>query len=178
MFSALRRKWLAWLRRGVWLGLLAVFAAPAQPFRIVESALDILGRPRVVLEGRADSYFVLRRGTNAAAINQPVQLVSGAEGLLSLTDPQVGRDVVFLRVQRVPQTTPLDLDGDGMDDLFELRRPGFLNALDPADAVRDQDGDGVIEAGPVNMVAGTATISATVPRGVGTLRASAQYAAP
>jgi pyruvate, water dikinase len=39
----------------------------------------------------------------------------------------------FYLVGRVPRHEPLDLDGDGVDDLFELLRPRYFNPLDPTD---------------------------------------------
>jgi hypothetical protein len=50
--------------------------------------------------------------------------------------------VAYYRLRRVPLDAPLDTDGDGIDDVWELHRPGILDALDPTDAVRDPDGDG------------------------------------
>jgi hypothetical protein len=44
--------------------------------------------------------------------------------------------------------------------------------------LRVTTGTGVTEAGPVNLVGGSVTIPVTVPKGLGTLQASAQYAAP
>jgi hypothetical protein len=43
----------------------------------------------------------------------------------------------------VPVSEPLDLDGDGIDDVFELRHPQALDPLDPSDAEKDYDGDGL-----------------------------------
>ena len=48
----------------------------------------------------------------------------------------------FYRVVRVPLDRPLDTDGDGIDDVYELRRGSFLDPLDPLDAGQDFDGDG------------------------------------
>jgi hypothetical protein len=36
-------------------------------------------------------------------------------------------------LRSVPLAAPLDLDGDGLDDVFELFRPLYLNPLDPND---------------------------------------------
>jgi hypothetical protein len=49
---------------------------------------------------------------------------------------------LYLRVRAVPQSAPRDEDGDGLDDVLELRWPGF-NPLDPSDALRDTEGDGM-----------------------------------
>src|SRR6185503_15077677 len=39
----------------------------------------------------------------------------------------------FYRVQGVPVSQPLDSDGDGLDDVYELIRPLYLNPLNPGD---------------------------------------------
>jgi hypothetical protein len=41
--------------------------------------------------------------------------------------------------------------------------------------VRINTGNGIINAGPVNMVGGAASVKATVPKGTGTLQATAQF---
>ena len=49
---------------------------------------------------------------------------------------------VFYRIRAVPFAQPLDLDGDGIDDGYELSHRTFLNPFNPADAALDYDGDG------------------------------------
>jgi alpha-tubulin suppressor-like RCC1 family protein len=97
----------------------------------------------------AGSYFILLRGGDLTTVNEPaalgmnpltshpeeVELVDGPSAL-----PIAAR---FYRVEQVPLDTPRDTDGDGMDDVFELRYSPTLNPLDPRDAGGDPDGDGV-----------------------------------
>lgn len=49
----------------------------------------------------------------------------------------------FSRIQAVSLFSPLDTDGDFIDDVYELNRPGILNPLDPSDANLDPDGNGL-----------------------------------
>ena len=49
----------------------------------------------------------------------------------------------YFRLHRLPLNAPADTDGDGIDDVWELERPGVLDPLDPTDAALDPDGDGV-----------------------------------
>ncbi|MFN0069753.1 MAG: hypothetical protein ACKVYV_19215 [Limisphaerales bacterium] len=125
------------------LGLLFAATAGAQEFRIVRAELDAGGRPRVQVPGNTNSYFILRRGESVTDVRLPVHVTLGAPGAVMLTDSRRTRDATFLRVQRVPVDAPLDSDGDGIDDLYELLRPTFLNPLDATDAPRDFDGDTV-----------------------------------
>ncbi|HRT04382.1 MAG TPA: hypothetical protein P5204_01660, partial [Kiritimatiellia bacterium] len=72
-------------------------------------------------------------------------LVLGAEGTQVWRD----RDALerkqrqFYRVFSRDVLHPLDSDGDGIDDVYELRRPQLFDPLNPADAGGDADGDGL-----------------------------------
>jgi hypothetical protein len=63
---------------------------------------------------------------------------------LQLTDPTPAKTngPAFYRVQQVPIAQPLDSDGDGIDDVYELRHASFLHPLYANDAGQDFDGDG------------------------------------
>jgi len=50
---------------------------------------------------------------------------------------------LYYRLRRLPISDPDDYDGDGMDDVFELRHPSLLNPLDPSDGWMDTDDDGM-----------------------------------
>ena len=69
----------------------------------------------------------------------------GAEGAIGWQDEEsLGRSgQLFYRVLTRPVTAPADSDGDGMDDVFELRHAAVLDPLNPADAEEDADGDGL-----------------------------------
>ena len=49
----------------------------------------------------------------------------------------------FYRVRSASIFTPLDSDGDRIDDIYELLRPGILDPLDPSDANLDPDLNGL-----------------------------------
>ncbi len=97
----------------------------------------------VEVTGRAEAYYVLRRGPAVNAIQQAVAVRPGQTGVVSLRDEAAPPAAGFYRVQEVPRSQPLDVDGDGMDDLWEMERAPQLNPLDPADAALDPDGNGL-----------------------------------
>ncbi|MGD9612599.1 MAG: hypothetical protein AB7V22_06815, partial [Kiritimatiellia bacterium] len=72
-------------------------------------------------------------------------LVLGVEGTQVWRD----RDALerksrqFYRVFSRDVLQPLDSDGDGIDDVYELRRPHLLDPLNAGDAGGDADGDGL-----------------------------------
>jgi hypothetical protein len=90
------------------------------------------------------AYYVLYRGAEPANIQQPVQARLARFPPMRMTDPTPGSSNAssFYRIRAVPKSQPLDLDGDGIDDYYELRHAGFLNPFNAADATQDDDGDG------------------------------------
>ncbi len=130
-------------RLGVFL-LLAVCAA-AQDFRIADAQLTADGRLRVRHVGRTDAYYLLLRGDSPTEVTTVTDLKLGSVGTGELTDPRPVPSLTaaaFYRVREVSRSAPLDSDADGMDDVYELLRSGFLNPLNLADAAGDFDGDG------------------------------------
>ncbi|NLG36162.1 MAG: hypothetical protein GX548_12495, partial [Lentisphaerae bacterium] len=72
-------------------------------------------------------------------------LVLGVQGTQTWTSGDVlsRQNMQFYRVFSRDVMHPLDSDGDGIDDVYELRRPLLLNPLAPDDADADGDGDGL-----------------------------------
>jgi hypothetical protein len=122
----------------------AVPAFPASEFRITSQAVGADGKFRLSFSHtNAFSYFILYRGTDVANIHQPIDATLGPF-VFQLTDPTpvAANGSAFYRIRAVPLAQPLDLDGDGMDDGYELRHRTFLDPFNPADAALDFDGDG------------------------------------
>jgi hypothetical protein len=107
----------------------------AEPFRI-ESALR-LPSGQLALEYQADpgDYYALyvldQLGQGglpfAVQLGPPIARVEQFRVTPSLATQG------YYYLGRMSRTQPLDLDGDGVDDLFELLRPRYFNALDPTD---------------------------------------------
>lgn len=122
----------------------AMPALPAAEFRITSQAVGGDGRFRLSFTTtNSRSYFILHRGTEVTHIDQPVDATLGPF-VFQLADPTPvsSHATAFYRIRAVPFAQPLDLDGDGIDDAYELRHRIFLNPFNPADAAMDFDGDG------------------------------------
>ena len=121
---------------------LAVWAG--QELRIGQFGLEG-GRARVRHTSDTNSYYILYRGREVTAITLAVDAALGQDPEGQLSDPFLpGQNTgAFYRVRQLPVAQPLDTDGDGIDDVYELRHPAFLNPLNPLDAALDFDQDGV-----------------------------------
>jgi hypothetical protein len=117
--------------------------AVSAQFRILDAALDGAGRPEIRFEADPLSYFLLYRGDRVTGIDTPAAAVLGGIDPGLLKDQRLGVSGGFYRVRQVPLGDPLDVDGDGIDDVYELRHPSLLDPLNPADAGLDADGDGL-----------------------------------
>lgn len=91
----------------------------------------------VEFQSLAGNYYVLLAGPALTNLATPVDIGFGQPMRTSLHGPR--QQTCFYRVRGVHNSSPLDTDGDGMDDVFELRHG--LNALWD-DASEDADGDG------------------------------------
>src|SRR5436190_8684094 len=116
--------------------------ARAQAFSITNFNLVLNGPRTAQFSADAASYYILYSGTIVTNVSQPIAMALGTSGSLSLQDASPQTAAQFYRVARIPLTQPLDSDGDGIDDVFELSYPGCLNPLDATDASVDCDGDG------------------------------------
>jgi alpha-tubulin suppressor-like RCC1 family protein len=90
------------------------------------------------------AYYILSRGAEPTNIQQPVQarLAEFPPVLVIDPAPDSSNASAFYRIGAVPVSQALDLDGDGIDDVYELRHARFLNPLNASDAMEDSDGDG------------------------------------
>jgi hypothetical protein len=116
--------------------------AAAQTFSITNFSVGPSGARTAQFSADTNSYYILYGGTVITNISQPISLVLGVAGALSLQDTSPQLAAQFYRVAQIPLTQPLDSDGDGIDDVFELTYAGCLNPLDATDASAACDGDG------------------------------------
>lgn len=91
-----------------------------------------------------DFYFVLFQTNDVAHTETPIALQMGVvgNGTFVVNNPPAGTTIEDFRLLAVPLARPVDVDGDGIDDLYEYNRPTILNALVSSDATLDSDDDG------------------------------------
>jgi hypothetical protein len=125
-------------------GVLTEYGNYGEVLRITDFVIDEQGRSRVQYPSDPVYYYILCRGDDVSGIEPPVALKAGEDGTGELMDerPADQQQRAFYLVKRVHSSAPLDSDGDGIDDVYELNRPAILDPLNPADALLDADGDG------------------------------------
>jgi hypothetical protein len=93
--------------------------------------------PRLKYLSDTNYYYILYSG-GLTNIVLPTAAALGTAGMgeLAATNTCHDRQALFFRVRRVPLSQPLDTDGDGLDDVFELRHQPTFNPLDPSDGTQ------------------------------------------
>ncbi len=93
----------------------------------------------ITFQSKEDYYYAIYRRGELIGVK-----MDGGSASSQFVDPDPPIDVVesdyVLENQRFDQ--PADLDGDGIDDLYEWSHASILDPLDPLDALLDPDGDG------------------------------------
>jgi len=126
----------------------AVSTSQAQSPKI--DSITLLGGPtRIRLRFETDSlnYYRVEYVTDAfftTSLNAR-GLLLGTGSPTAWDDPLTGPPPRgFYRVRVIPRSTPLDTDGDGLNDVYELSFPACMNALvaAPLNASGDCDNDG------------------------------------
>jgi RHS repeat-associated protein len=112
----------------------------AQNFSITDVQADTLTGVTVDHESAAPFYYLLERSEDLQGeFSTRVDAELGVGGVSPLADSQnLGlNEELFYRILRVPISNPLDSDGDGMTDTFELYRAPLLDPLNPDDDLQD-----------------------------------------
>ena len=131
----------SWLLAGLVI-LCAAEEAGGQEFRIASTSIAPDGRVILQYPSNPANYYILFRGSDIADIVSAVDMALGVGVEGELSDGDSPEQAAFFRVREVPVTAPLDTDGDGIDDVWELsyRQPGA--ALNSRDANEDHTGSG------------------------------------
>src|SRR6185369_2777726 len=127
---------------GVLVLTLCVLELCAQEFRITDVRLNDEGQLTVTHQSALNYYYLLYQGPSPTNITQVAAIAIGQDGSGQLTDPARADGASYYLVRQVPQAQSLDVDGDGLPDVYELQRENYLNPLNPVDARLDYDGDG------------------------------------
>jgi len=116
----------------------------AGEFRINEFAVGSDKRLGLIYSANTNAYYILYCGREVTSIVSPVAMAlgNGNQGELIAPMPVSSNAAAFYRLREVPLAEPLDSDGDGIDDVYELRHRRFLNPLQSADGALDFDNDG------------------------------------
>jgi pyruvate,water dikinase len=85
-------------------------------------------------------YAVVQRSQSLAGPWKPVAIVRGAADPVVTRDNAPLGDTGFMRAILHDVTSPVDTDGDGIDDIAELDSPGTLNPLNSAPAIAAVNG--------------------------------------
>src|SRR3954471_22786226 len=115
----------------------------SQVLRITDFDIGTDNKIHVSHNSVSTQYYILYRGDTVTAITFPRALHLGASQDQLFVDDLPATRTSFYRILGVPQSQPRDVDGDGIDDVYELSHPGILSPLNPSDASLDSDGDGL-----------------------------------
>ena len=141
IFFNFRRLFWAMGTLACFLGMWATPVAEAQALRIQEL---IRTNAAVLVSYPSDTnrYYLLFRGNRIEQAFLPKDAKLGLAGIGYLRDNLPPSDQAYYRVTGVPLIQPLDTDGDGIDDVYELQTQG-LNPLVAGDArLLDPNGNG------------------------------------
>jgi hypothetical protein len=120
-------------------------AANVTPLLSVERRISLSSENKLHIEHTANPghYYILYRGDDPAHIHLAVDLreAMGSSGIL--IDPAPPPREAFYWVREVPLNAPLDTDGDGIDDVTELR-----SGTDPLRDDSDGGGRPLVMASP------------------------------
>src|SRR5687767_1146491 len=112
---------------------LLAFSSLAQQVQISRIELGADDRPRIHYSAASNYYYLLLRGDTITTVERPVAATLFSVTDATLIDPTNTAQSAFYRLREVPVAEPLDSDGDGLDDVFELLRPLYLHPLNPHD---------------------------------------------
>lgn len=117
--------------------------AQSDQFRVQSITVDENGELAIEFPSTDGSYYLLKRGDTVDITDQGVDGEIGVDGIGVLRDVEIdGRTQSFYIIEKISADEPLDMDEDGMDDVFEIQFKAFLDPFDPSDADLDFDDDG------------------------------------
>ena len=119
----------------------APLACPAAESTPTATEVAVTDVPIVVASTTAD-YFVLyaRHEVDGTAVEYPVQVILGEDGTTTLAENVAALPKECYRVEKYLVESPVDVDGDGTDDITELGDPAEMNPVNPAPALDDRYG--------------------------------------
>ncbi len=114
-----------------------------EPVPIRDISLHASGEVRVRVPVRSESYYTLFRSIDLRGDEEPVSMELGSSlaGAMAFSNTDFPKQA-FFSVRAHSVASPLDQDGDFIDDVWELNYSERLDPLHPLDAFADPDRDG------------------------------------
>ncbi|HAV65247.1 MAG TPA: hypothetical protein DCY13_23105 [Verrucomicrobiales bacterium] len=125
-------------------GVMVEYGDYGELLRITDFTIDAEGRSHVQFPSNPEYYYLLCSGDEVDGVEPPLVIKAGVDGHGELVDPRSAdqQQRSFYLVKRVRSSVPLDSDGDGIDDVYELNHSAILDPLNAGDALADSDDDG------------------------------------
>lgn len=117
-----------------------LFSSPSLPGQSSRVEFDPFAET-LSFETNAESYYIVQESPTLQLVFEGGTIVLG-DGQTQSFSIQLGQDQSFFRVTAAALDDPGDIDGDGIDDLFELDYDDILDLFDGSDGFIDSDGDG------------------------------------
>lgn len=116
-------------------------ADPLRP-RVDQISLGRDGRLRFQIPSTTNEYFVLYRSPNLGFVGEAPVAIQWGEPDKTVVAESLGAlgSGAFYRIKAHRVDAPADTDGDGLDDVTELRTPVALSPLNPAKRIAFRDG--------------------------------------
>ncbi|MCP5525527.1 MAG: neutral/alkaline non-lysosomal ceramidase N-terminal domain-containing protein [Verrucomicrobiales bacterium] len=116
----------------------------AQNLRVSSIATDPGSGVTIRYSSSPGHYYVLLRGADVESVQEKAQaqLARDVVSEERFAEPGPLGGEAFYRILEVSRESPLDCDGDGIHDVYELEHDR-LDPLDPGDAGLDPDGNGL-----------------------------------
>jgi hypothetical protein len=112
-------------------------------FYLTQLTMDTNRGAIMLIPNEPDFYFILCRRIGLDGPEVPVAMSLGTAGeLVDTNPPAVSSSIVLYAAKKVPVAQPLDSDGDGIHDVYELQHADLLDPLNFIDGSEDPDADG------------------------------------
>ncbi|MEM0898307.1 MAG: DUF6531 domain-containing protein, partial [Verrucomicrobiota bacterium] len=122
------------------------------------------GKFTVTFASQPGYYYLLRHSTDLSDFSEVVAMTLGFDGQGILEDTaRPDAKKAYYQLQRIPIGDSIDVDGDKLNDLWELQRPQFLNPLVVNDLNDDPDENGLSHAQEQAVALGNLTIITPSP---------------
>ncbi len=128
-----RRGRLSWCVAALIVLSLALLSVRASEYSLAYVFSQEDGKLQLSVPRNAAVYYILQRAEDLEVFSA-VALALGQDGATWAYAIPPDSGSAFFRLKVVDAFAPIDSDGDGIDDVYELQHPGILDPLNPTDA--------------------------------------------